>query len=184
MIDGKTVLGVIPARGGSKRFPRKNVAPFRGLPLLVWSIVQAEQSNYLDTLVCSTDDDEIELMALIHGCKALKRPANLATDEATNEDVLRHALFLYPADYIVLLQPTSPLRLTQDIDSAINMFHVEHRPVVSYRPDGTKNGAVYVASAQWLENHTFADDHIRYWMPIERSLDIDYPEDVSLSCHC
>ena len=180
MIDGKTVLGVIPARGGSKRFPRKNLAHFKGLPLVVWAIRQGEKSSYIDTLVCSTDDDEIEIMALMHGCKALKRPAHLATDGASNEDVLRHALAIYPADYVVLLQPTSPLRATEDIDVCINMCHVKHSPVVSYRPNLTKNGAIYVASAKWLDNHTFMDEHTSFIMADDRSLDVDYKEDVGL----
>ena len=171
MVNGKTVLGVIPARGGSKRFPRKNIAPFRGLPLIVWTIRAAERSEYIDTLVCSTDDLGVSLIVASAGCRVLSRPSELATDEAISEDVLRHALSIYPADIVVLLQPTSPLRTTLDIDACIGMFHV--KPVVSYC--GTKrNGAVYVCDSQ----HIDFTDNIPYIMPTERSLDIDYKEDI------
>ncbi len=171
MINGKTVLGVIPARGGSKRFPGKNVAPFRGVPLLVWSIWTAGRSEFIDILVCSTDDDEIYDLAFWY-CTAVRRPPELATDTATSEDVLRHALSFYPADIVVLLQPTSPLRTTEDIDTCIEMFHV--KPVVSYC-ENKRNGAVYVCSSQ----HIDFTDNIPYQMPPERSLDIDYKEDIA-----
>ena len=171
-------LGVIPARKGSKRFPGKNRSLFRGKSLVTWAVEQGLASD-LDMVVISTDDPEI-----LEPVEIIDRPEHLATDTATSEDVLRHALSLYPHDSVMLLQPTSPLRTAWDINQALRLFHVEHQTVISYRPDGTKNGAIYVCSAEWLKNHTFKDEHIRYWMPKERSLDIDYPEDVELSCHC
>ena len=172
MINGKTVLGVIPARGGSKRFPGKNVAPFRGKPLVAWAMDTGLKSKYIDTLVCSSDDRGLAEIALCHICIFLDRPPELATDTATSEDVLRHALTFYPADIVVLLQPTSPLRTTGDIDTCIEMFHV--KPVVSYC-ENKRNGAVYVCSSQ----HIDFTDNIQYQMPPERSLDIDYPEDIA-----
>ena len=106
----------------------------------------------------------------------IDRPAELATDDATNEDVLRHALSLYPSDWVVLLQPTSPLRTAEDIDAAIERAQMGNA-CISYRRDGTKNGAVYVARASWLAKYDFTCvDHMRYVMPDERGLDIDYPE--------
>lgn len=174
MIEGKTVLGVIPARGGSKRFPGKNIASFRGKPLLVWTIEAALKSQYIDTLICSSDDLDIQILALFHGCKTLHRPAALATDEAKSEDVLRYVLQLYPADYVVLLQPTSPLRTTEDIDNCILVANTHRKAVVSYGENG-RNGAVYVAPSQ---NVDFSA-HITYPMPEERSLDIDYKEQCS-----
>ena len=183
MVNGKTVLGVIPARGGSKRFPRKNIAPFRGLPLIVWTIRAAERSEYIDTLICSTDAPEVALIATSAGCHLLHRPSALATDEATSEDVLRHALSIYPADIVVLLQPTSPLRPTHDIDECIKLM----QPVVSYDEKGNKNGAIYVAPSNWLNTHNFTDAHRHYIMPNHLSLDIDFKEDIDnagLSSHC
>ena len=158
MINGKTVLGVIPARGGSKRFPGKNIVPFRGMPLIEWTIRAAQRSGYIDTLICSTDSFRIVKVAGRNGCRVLHRPEDLATDEATSEDVLRHVLTFYPADIVVLLQPTSPLRTTEDIDACIEMFHV--KPVVSYC-ENKRNGAVYVCSSQ----HVDFTDNIQYQMP-------------------
>ena len=174
------ILAVIPARGGSKRFPRKNVALFRGKPLLLWTIEAARESPLLGYIVVSSDDAEILALAATHDTHIMVRPYYLAIDTATNEDVLRHALTRYAADYAVLLQPTSPLRTSADIDACIKLCVDGGEPVVSYRPDGTKNGAVYVAPVAWLVDHDFDAAHVQYAMPLERSLDIDYPEQITL----
>ena len=170
------VLGVIAARGGSKRFPGKNIAQFRGRPLIAWTILEAQKST-IDTLICSTDDDDIELTALVHGCRTIRRPDIFATDKATCEDVLRHALALFPHDYVVLLQPTSPLRTTDDINQCIFISVCRKEPVVSYC-GAYKNGAVYVAPREWVIRNDFTEPHIHYQMPRERSLDIDYKEQL------
>lgn len=163
MIDGKSVLAVIPARTGSKRCPHKNFRLFRGRPLYEWSIDQAAASKYIDKVKVSFDID---------------RPRELCTDTATNEDVLRHHLKEYPHDIVVLLQPTSPLRTPADIDACIE--HALLGPCVSYRENGSKNGAVYVATAEWIATHDFSDpNHFHYMMPNERSLDIDYEHQFS-----
>ena len=176
MINDQTVLAVIPARGGSKRCPRKNIKPFRGIPLLLWSIEAAKQSRYIDMLVVSSDDKEILELALGADCFINERPPELATDDATNEDVLRYCLKKQPADVIVLLQPTSPLRIADDIDLCIERAMLGEA-CVSYRRDKTKNGAVYVARRQWIQVNDFSNNAtMRYYMPDERSLDIDYPE--------
>lgn len=179
MIKNQTVLAVIPARGGSKRVARKNIRDFRGLPLIAWSIAAAKGSRYIDMLVCSTEDTEIAAVAAACRCAVLARPAELATDDASNEDVLRHAMALHPHDWAVLLQPTSPLRTAGDIDGAIERATIGEA-CVSYRRDGTKNGAVYVASADWLAKHDFSHlGTMRYVMSDERSLDIDTEADFA-----
>lgn len=176
MINGDTVLAVIPARGGSKRCPRKNIRPFRGIPLLLWSIEAGKQSRYIDMLVVSSEDREILELALSADCFINERPPELATDTATNEDVLRYCLKKQPADWIVLLQPTSPLRSAQDIDNCIERATLGDA-CVSYRMDKTKNGAVYVARLEWIMENDFSNNAtMRYVMPEERSIDIDYPE--------
>lgn len=175
VIEGKTVVAVIPARGGSRRCQRKNARPFRDKPLLLWSIEAARASKYIDMLVVSSDDEEILQLALGADCFVNHRPAHLATDEATNEDVLRYCISKQPADWVVLLQPTSPLRTAEDIDNCIERATLG-KVCVSYRPDGTKNGAVYVASADWIRFHDFTAPHMKFTMPDERSLDIDYAE--------
>ena len=176
MINDLTVLAVIPARGGSKRTPRKNIRQFRGKPLLVWSIEAAKQSKYIDMLVVSSEDQEILQVALAADCFINERPPELATDESSNEDVLRYCLRKQPADIIVLLQPTSPLRTAEDIDLCIERAMLGEA-CISYRRDKTKNGAVYVARRAWIERNDFSNDAtMRYYMPDERSLDVDYPE--------
>lgn len=178
MIDGKRVLAVIPARGGSKRCPRKNIRAFRGKPLFMWSVEAADESRYVDTMVLSTEDAEIKDVAgNRYLVPVIDRPPGLATDTASNEDVMRHALSLYSDhEWVVLLQPTSPLRTAQDIDECVRLAHSYRRTCVSCREDGTRNGAVYVMQSALLERgHNFmtVKKIIWYRMPDERSLDID-----------
>lgn len=141
---------------------------------MVWSIEQARQSKYIDSVVVSTDDAEIGGIAQAQGILVFNRPAYLSTDEAKTEDVVRHVLtFFKTTDWIVLLQPTSPLRTPEDIDACIERAQSADA-CVSYSASGQKNGAVYVARRTWIEEHDFSDlDMARYVMPEERSLDID-----------
>lgn len=174
MINGKTVMAVIPARGGSKRVPRKNLREYHGHTLLEWAITHAEQSKYIDEIAVSSDDQEILDAA---GGYALWRPDELATDDASSEDVVRHALFECPSDWVVLLQPTSPLRTTEDIDACIERAQMGFG-CISIGPDDQTNGAVYVATREWIMEHDFSHMGLmKYRMPEERSLDIDNPED-------
>lgn len=117
------MLAVIPARGGSKGLPRKNVLPAGGMPLVAWSIQAARQAKCIDNVVVSSDDDEILDVATQWGCpKPLRRPDVLASDTATSIDVVLHALDqMQGYDYVVLLQPTSPLRTAADIDEAFRL---------------------------------------------------------------
>lgn len=123
MNKNKTFLAIIPARGGSKRLPRKNVLDLAGKPLIVWSIEAGLQSRYIGEVVVTSDDDEIMEIARQWGAKTLKRPDELASDTATTYDAVVHAINNYPSyDYIVLLQPTSPLRDANQIDDAIGLL--------------------------------------------------------------
>lgn len=121
MIAGLSVLGLIPARGGSKGVPRKNIREVAGRPLIAWTIAAARGSRYLDRVVTSSDDDEIIDTARRLGCETpFKRPGELARDETPGIDPVLHALDQIPGfDLIVLLQPTSPLRTADDIDSCL-----------------------------------------------------------------
>jgi len=122
MIGGKTVLAVIPARGGSKGVPRKNIRDVAGKRLIAWTIAAARKSVYIDRLILSSDDPEIIRVAGEWGCEApFVRPAELARDDTPGIDPVLHALDALPDkyDYVVLLQPTSPLRAAQDIDGCI-----------------------------------------------------------------
>ncbi len=132
MIEGKRVLAVIAARGGSKGLARKNLADAGGKPLIAWSIEAAQGSRLIDRTVLSSEDAEIMEVAKRWGCEVpFVRPPELATDEAPIEDALIHALDQIGEsfDYVVLLQPTSPLRQATDIDGAIETCHASGAPV-------------------------------------------------------
>jgi len=116
------VLGVIPARGGSKGVPRKNLKPIAGKPLIVWTIEAAAKSKLMTRCVVSTEDDEIAQVVACHGASVLRRPAELATDDADTLVVLQHALEQMPADVVVVLHPTSPIRREGLIDGCIQRF--------------------------------------------------------------
>ena len=123
MINGKKVLAIIPARGGSKRLPRKNVLPLAGKPLIGWTIEAAHQSNYIDEILVSTDCKEIAESAELFGVTVAElRPPYLSTDEASTLSVLKYELSKTDAEIVIVLQPTSPLRLAEDIDGALELY--------------------------------------------------------------
>lgn len=116
-------LAVIPARGGSKGLPGKNIRLLHGKPLIAWSIEAAQQASGVDRVVVSTDSDDIAAVAREWKCEVLKRPAELATDEATTIAVLGHVAQEVPeAMSIIVLQPTSPLRDRGLIDECIGLY--------------------------------------------------------------
>lgn len=125
---GLKLLGLVLARGGSKRIPNKNIRPLNGKPLLSWTIQAALTSGVLDTLLLSTDDPEIATIGRADGaCVPWLRPAHLSTDTASSVDAALHALEWYEAAYgaidgLVLLQPTSPFRSAETIRSAVAQF--------------------------------------------------------------
>ena len=113
------VLGLIPARGGSKGIPRKNLAPLGGRPLLAWTVEAARGATELTRVVVSTDDDEI---AAASGVEVLRRPPELAADATPMLDVVRHAVDELAPDVVVLLQPTSPFRRAEHIDACVRLL--------------------------------------------------------------
>ena len=100
----------------------KNIKEIYGKPLIAWTIMRAKEAKGLDKIVVSTDSDEIAKIAAEYGAEVLMRPSELATDTASTQDVMVHALNMYPADTLVLLQPTSPFRSRGLIDSCIEEF--------------------------------------------------------------
>lgn len=116
------IIGLIPARGGSKGVPGKNIKIIYGKPLIVWTIERALESKMLDCVIVSTDSEEIADISYKAGAEVLMRPAELATDDASTQDVMVHVLKNYPADILVLLQPTSPCRSESLIDECVNEF--------------------------------------------------------------
>ncbi len=129
-----TLLAVIPARGGSKGLPRKNVYPLGGLPLIGWSIKAAQEAKSVGRVVVTTDDAEIAAVSRDLGAHVIMRPAQLADDKALTIDAVLHALESLDAAkdeadcaYMVLLQPTSPLRTAAHIDAAAAVYF-QHKP--------------------------------------------------------
>jgi CMP-N,N'-diacetyllegionaminic acid synthase len=122
MLDGQTILAIIPARGGSKGIPLKNVREVGGKPLIAWTITEAKKSKLIDRLILSSDDDQIIKVAQEYGCEApFVRPPELALDDTPGIEPVLHAIgsLSKQYDYVVLLQPTSPLRSVEDIDNCI-----------------------------------------------------------------
>ena len=126
MIDGKNVLAIIPARSGSKGLPGKNIKDLCGKPLINWSIDSAKNCKYVDDIYVSTDSNDIANVARTAGVEIKKlRPQELASDTASSMDVVRFSIedaevrYKKNYDFIVLLEPTSPLRESVDIDSAL-----------------------------------------------------------------
>jgi len=121
------ILGLIPARGGSKGVPRKNVRMIAGKPLIAWTIEAAKQATLLDRVVVSTEDAEIAEVAREWGAEVLDRPDDLATDGATSLSVWQHALSEIRAEILVNLYPTSPIRDDSLIDGVVESF-LRNRP--------------------------------------------------------
>lgn len=121
MINGKKILAIIPARGGSKGILKKNIKPLKGKPLIAWTIEEAKKSKLLDKIIVSTDDEEIMNVAKKWGAEVpFLRPSELARDDTPGIAPVLHALeYFSDYEYVVVLQPTSPLRLAEDIDEAI-----------------------------------------------------------------
>ena len=118
------IITIIPARGGSKGLPRKNVLSFNGEPLVVHSIKYAQNCELINTVYVSTDDDEISSISSRAGASIIQRPLELSGDTATTESAIEHALstLKITPDIIVLLQATSPLRPMNSLNSAIDIF--------------------------------------------------------------
>jgi CMP-N-acetylneuraminic acid synthetase len=147
------IVAIIPARGGSRGIPSKNIKRLFGEPLIAWTIKQAKKSGYLDEIIVSTEDEEIAEISRKYGAEIIKRPEELAKDESPTIDAVFHVLEIlrtenYNSNIVVLLQPTSPLRTAKDIDNAIELFlnsnyesvvsvcEIEHPPYWSFKIKG------------------------------------------------
>ena len=120
------IIAIIPARGGSKGIPGKNLKLLAGKPLIAWSIDHAVNSPSISEVYVSSDDDEILSLTLAHKAIPVKRPIEFALDHSPSEDALLHAFNSINApatvDYIVFLQPTSPLRRSNDLEQALKII--------------------------------------------------------------
>lgn len=122
------ILAVIPARGGSKGLPGKNIKPLAGKPMLAYSIEEAQKSKYIQKIIVSSDDSNIIEVAKNFGAETIARPFELAKDDTPTTPVLLHAIkYLhdtegYNPDLVLVLQPTSPLRTVRHIDETVEKF--------------------------------------------------------------
>ncbi|MBU3174991.1 acylneuraminate cytidylyltransferase family protein [Clostridium estertheticum] len=125
MYKNKKFLAIIPARGGSKSIPNKNIMSICGKPLIAYTIDAGKKSKYIDEIIVSTDSDVIKVIAEQYGAKVpFLRPEELSNDTSKSIDVVIHAINFYKKndvsyDYVILLQPTSPLRTFEHLDNAI-----------------------------------------------------------------
>lgn len=158
-------LALIPARGGSKGIPRKNINIIAGKPLIAWTIEAALASTLLDGVVVSTDNAEIAEVALRYGAQVpFLRPAELARDETPGVEPVLHALQQLPEyDAVLLLQPTSPLRSSADIDACLAL--ARDRQAVSVvsvsEPDAHPDWMYRMTATQQLEKLLASQSHTR-----------------------
>ena len=162
MYKDKKFVAIIPARGGSIGIPKKNLFPLNGKPLVRYTVEAADQSKFLDGIYCSTDDVNIAYIATKDSkCKAIKRPDEMASATAKTIDCIVHALKTLKEhgkefDYMMILQPTSPLRSAEEIDgfiqhvvdhnlpSCVSVSELSYLPVLMRRikDDGTGSNAM------------------------------------------
>jgi CMP-N,N'-diacetyllegionaminic acid synthase len=138
MLNGKRVIAVIPARGGSKSIPGKNIRPLQGKPLLAWSIDVAKRVNEIDRIIVSTDDGEIASVGRKYGAEVYTRPAQLATDEALVIDALKNLLATLESEgekveWVVLLEPTCPLRTADDVRACMKLLANGYDSVATFK---------------------------------------------------
>ncbi|MDR1871640.1 MAG: acylneuraminate cytidylyltransferase family protein [Deltaproteobacteria bacterium] len=195
------ILGVIPARGGSKGVPRKNIKPIAGAPLVAWTIAAALKSKLMDRFVVSTEDPEIAAIARAYGAEVLNRPPELAQDEVISRKVLEHAIDTLGADAVVLLQATNPIRRPGLIDRVIESYlkgdwdslatgfswllypphGVEHRRQ-DLQTVFVNDGSVIVSKAATIKNQSlFGQKAGTLITSREENVDIDEPFDFWLA---
>jgi CMP-N,N'-diacetyllegionaminic acid synthase len=137
MIENERVIAVIPARGGSKSVPYKNIRPLAGTPLIGWSIQAAKKSKFVDRVIVSTDDSQIAEIALSLGAEVKMRPAELAQDHSKVIDAVKHLITKLrsegeQASVMVLLEPTCPFRSSHDIDACLEMLSGDVETVATF----------------------------------------------------
>lgn len=169
MYDSLSLLALIPARGGSKGLPNKNILDCAGRPLIEWSISAALGAGVIDDVLVSTDSDVIAAASRSAGASVpFLRPAELAGDDSSMLDVIKHAWETYADargrrfDYIVLCQPTSPLRTSAHIDEAVKFYFKNRRneddTLASVYSVGQKHG--------WLMQLSSDGGYIRFCMNV------------------
>lgn len=148
-----TVFAIIPARGGSKRLPRKNIQMVWGQPMMYWAIRACANSEYITDCYVSTEDDEIARLAEGFGAKVVRRPAELAGDQVFKQDVLIHAAknFESKPDLVVSVQANSPEMCSKDLDAAIaKLIEHDRSEIFSVGEDLLQNAAFRVMKYDYV----------------------------------
>ncbi len=160
-MSNSNFLAIIPARSGSERLPNKNKLNLCGKPLISWTIEAAKRSKYINKIVVTSDDSEILKIAEKSSVEIIVRPDELASDSATSVDVIKHSLEnLDTYEYVILLQPTSPLRNYRHIDESIKFLKqknadaiisvckTDHNPLWSNRLDSNLSMSNFIENEQ------------------------------------
>ena len=184
--DQMTIIAVIPARGGSKRLPRKNIVPVFGRPMIEWAIEASLNSKEVESVFVSTEDKEIASIAQNAGVKVITRPLALAADDVPKMEVIRHADQWYTdqyqkqADVLLSIQANSPELMAADIDQAVRLLRDKSLwEVISLNQEGIQNAALRVIARECLYNTYLSANlgaiHNDY-------LDIHTTDDLDLLC--
>lgn len=182
MVVQQQVLAIIPARGGSKGIPRKNVRLLAGKPLIAHTIEHARQARSVSRVVVSTDDDEIAAVSEQYGAEVVRRPAEISGDKAPSELALLHALdYLqqaenYEPDLVAFLQATSPCRLPQDIDGAV-------RTVLQHGADSVFSACPEHFTGRWRISEDGTAFPVNFELgcrPMRRDYPVEYLENGSI----
>lgn len=181
------ILVVIPARGGSKRFAKKNIAPIFGVPLLVWTHRQCEKSRYVSRIVVSTEDPEIKKICADHQIAVIDRPVKLASDQTAKQDVIVHATNhlaetdCYHPDIVISLQPNTPELEPRHLDEAVDFFIEKVFPgnpikeVITVGTDMIQNGAFRIMTRETVFQKTLSTYVGVY---VCDYIDVHYPQDL------
>jgi len=196
------ILGIIPVRAGSKRVPGKNIKMIAGKPLMYWTIEAAKKSKLLTNFVVSTEDTTIAKIAMEQDVEVIARPDDLATDETPLLDVIQHVLCIEPADVVVILHATSPIRnpgridecikqyLDSKVDTVVTGFNCKYK---EYSADAKPNsqdvkgfffddGNVYVIDANLVKDGSlYSNNYGKVFTSREENVDIDEPFDFWLA---
>ena len=183
MIQGKKVLALTPARGGSKGLPGKNIRPFCGKPLLAHAICVAKASKYIDKTIISTDCENIAKIATEYCAKAVMRPTELSTDSALVSDAIRNLITRIEEkfEYLVLLEATSPLRTTQLVDQCIEQLVMQHADSIA-----TFSHAEPPPTRLWKINNKLASpfmENANPWLPRQQQPEAYYLNGLVYAFH-
>lgn len=176
MIDSMKILAVIPARGGSKGIPKKNIRILAGKPLIQYTIDEAYKSLYIDDVVVSTDDDQISKVSETLGAKVIRRPDELSGDNALVVDALRYTIEVLKKenlnyDIVLLLEPTSPLRTYSIIDECIEKFKNKNvESVTTFSETSVPPDRIWRISDNNVETYI---EGVNPWLPRQK-LEIGY----------